>query len=133
MKKGFTLLELIVVVIILGILGTLGFTQYVKIVEKGRTAEAKTILGDLRTAEESYYLDYNAYTTVIAALPIHVAPSGACLTTHYFSYTVGTGGVTFAATATRCSAGGKTPNYVGAGYTIGVNQPGQWSGTAGYF
>jgi len=40
-RKGFTLLELIVVIIILGILASLGFSQYIKMVEKGRSAEAR--------------------------------------------------------------------------------------------
>ena len=62
MKKGFTLLELIVVVIIVGVLGSLGFAQYTKVVEKSRTAEAKAILGALRSAQEAYRLQYGGYT-----------------------------------------------------------------------
>jgi prepilin-type N-terminal cleavage/methylation domain-containing protein len=40
-KKGFTLLELIVVIVIIGVLATLGLTQYASMVERGRSAEAK--------------------------------------------------------------------------------------------
>ncbi|MBU0547795.1 MAG: prepilin-type N-terminal cleavage/methylation domain-containing protein, partial [Candidatus Omnitrophica bacterium] len=36
MRKGFTLIELIVVIIIVGILASVGMTQYTKVVEKGR-------------------------------------------------------------------------------------------------
>ncbi|MDD5130223.1 MAG: prepilin-type N-terminal cleavage/methylation domain-containing protein, partial [Candidatus Omnitrophica bacterium] len=45
MKKGFTLVELIIVVIIVGILASIGLTQYNKVVEKSRAAEARMILG----------------------------------------------------------------------------------------
>ena len=62
-RKGFTLLELVVVVIILGILATLGFTQYTKMVEKGRTAEAKMILGQIRTAQVAYNQQFGGFTT----------------------------------------------------------------------
>jgi len=137
MKRGFTLLELIVVIIILGILATLGFTQYTKMIEKGRTAEAKMILGSLRTAEEAYKLEngsYVAYSGASASLPIE-APT-ACATTHYFSYGItvaGSGATsTFTATATRCTAGGKTPN-AGTAYTITLTDAGVWGGTAGYY
>jgi len=127
MKKGFTLLELIVVIIILGILATLGFSQYMKMVEKGRSAEARMILGQIRTAQETYKLEQGSYATAIGSLPVD-APT-ACTTTHYFNYSAdGTSG-----TATRCSSGGKTPNATTT-YTITLNySTGVWGGTAGYY
>ncbi|MCM8780686.1 MAG: prepilin-type N-terminal cleavage/methylation domain-containing protein [Candidatus Omnitrophica bacterium] len=127
MKKGFTLLELIVVIIIIGVLATLGFTQYTRVVEKGRTAEAKTILGQLRTAEVAYYQENGSYTT-IANLPVE-APT-ACTTTHYFSYSCAA--ATGTCTATRCTAGGKTPQSTLA-YIIALDITGNWGGTPGYY
>ncbi|MDD4894771.1 MAG: prepilin-type N-terminal cleavage/methylation domain-containing protein [Candidatus Omnitrophica bacterium] len=128
MKKGFTLLELIVVIIIIGILGTLGFTQYTKVLEKGRTAEAKAVLGQMRTAFTAYYQEYSANPTM-SQLSVE-APADCTGTTHYFSY--GTSGAT--GTATRCGTGsGKTPG-VGTSYTVNLNyESGVWGGTAGYY
>ena len=127
MKKGFTLLELIVVIIIIGILGTLGFTQYTKVIEKGRTAEAKAILGQMRTAQEAYFQEYGARTATIGNLSIEAPTS--CTTTHYFSYSTDAS----TGTATRCTAGGKTPNATGS-YTVTVTYTtGVWGGTAGYY
>ena len=131
MKKGFTLLELIVVIIIVGILATLGFAQYTKTLEKGRSAEAKLILGNLRSAEEAYYQENSAYSSDITALAVN-API-ACTTTHYFSYNAtGTVQGTSMGSALRCTTLGKNPN---AGqYTVNVTwQSGVWSGTAGYY
>ena len=132
MEKGFTLLKLIVVIIIIGILATLGFAQYTKTLEKGRAAEAKLILGNLRSAEEAYYLENSAYATDVTLLAVN-APT-ACTTTHYFSYT--SSGTTIAAgigTALRCTTGGKTPQ-AGTLYTINVTwASGGWGGTSGYY
>ena len=127
MKKGFTLLELIVVIIIIGILATLGFTQYTMVIEKGRTAEAKALLGELRTAEVAYNMENGTYGA-ISSIPVG-APT-ACTATHYFSYTAAAN--QSLATATRCSASGKAPNA--SAYSITLNyDTGLWNGTAGYY
>ncbi|MFA4984104.1 MAG: prepilin-type N-terminal cleavage/methylation domain-containing protein [Candidatus Omnitrophota bacterium] len=126
-RQGFTLLELIIVIIIIGILATLGFSQYTRLVERGRTAEAKSILGQIRTAQAVYELEYGDYSSDISNISID-APSG-CTTTHYFSYS----GDATAATASRCSSGGKTPDS-SAGYVITLNySTGAFGGSAGYY
>jgi prepilin-type N-terminal cleavage/methylation domain-containing protein len=50
-RKGFTLMELIIVVIIIGILAMIGLPQYFKTTERARMAEALDTLGAIRSAE----------------------------------------------------------------------------------
>ncbi len=129
MKKAFTLLELIVVIIILGILASLGFSQYVKMVEKGRSAEARMILGQIRTAQTAYALEYGAYAGIMSDLSVDMPTS--CTSTHYFYYSTNS----VNGTAVRCSAGGKIPNAdAGSVYSITLNySTGIWGGTSGYY
>ena len=126
MRKGFTLIELIVVIIIVGILASVGMTQYTKVVEKGRGAEARLILGSLRTAEVAENMENGAYQTVAN---LGVSAPTACAATHYFSYSCAAASGT--CTATRCTSGGKTPDSATA-YTKTVDVGGTWGGTAGY-
>lgn len=115
MKKGFTLLELIIVIVILGILATLGFSQYTKMVERGRAAEARMILGQMRTAAIAYHQEFTAWPGSITDLAVSVTDD-TCDSQHHFKYTsAGTTG-----TATRCTSGGKS---------VG---PGNYSITLGY-
>lgn len=122
MRRGFTLLELIVVVIIVGILAAIGFAQYTTLVEKGRAGEAKLILGQLRTAQELYYEQYRTYASV-ANLPVDDVPE-AVRATNYFTYTCGASGT---CTALRCTAAPCKTNGPSA-YTLGLTPDGTVSG-----
>ena len=113
MKKGFTLLELVVVIIILGVLATLGITQYGRMVERGRAAEAKTILGDLRKLASAYRMGHgtiDGFENADANIGTDpdMIPSE-CAGTHYFCYNVEPNDPSITITATRCGESGKTP------------------------
>lgn len=79
-KLGFTLLELIIVIIVVGILASLAIPRYIRLTEKGRVGEAKTILSSIRSAQIRYAAQYATYTNVIANLDINLPAA------KYFSY-----------------------------------------------
>ncbi|MCK9433013.1 MAG: prepilin-type N-terminal cleavage/methylation domain-containing protein [Candidatus Omnitrophica bacterium] len=124
-KNGFTLIELIIVIIIVGILASIGLTQYNKVVEKSRAAEARMILGTLRSAEFAEYNENGSYVTVGS---LGVGAPSSCVSTHYFTYTCATNGT---CTATRCTTGGK-PTQGTTAWTKSLTIDGTWGGTPGY-
>lgn len=142
MKRGFTLLELIIVIIIIGVLATLGFTQYSRLIEKSRGAEARTVLGSIRTMGAAYRLEHGNAVANFSANDAGIGgatdqiPSG-CTGTHYFSYAItATSGDTLTVTATRCTGSGKAPQGPSANtltlttnYGSGVDT---WTSSGGY-
>jgi type IV pilus assembly protein PilA len=66
-KKGFTLLEVMIVVIIIGILAAIALPQYIATIEKSRSAEAATNVGTVRTSMDRYWYQTNNMST--ATLP----------------------------------------------------------------
>ena len=61
MKKGFTLLELLVVMMLIGILVAIGTGGFVQTQIKARDAQRKNDLGQLQRALESYLNDHGRY------------------------------------------------------------------------
>jgi len=130
---GFTMIEIMVVVVIIGILASIAWPRYVLVVEKSRAAEAKTVLGRIRTAETGYYLEYNSYTAKTTLLSLDIPAS--CNASFYYRYSivVKNGPASFTATATRCTADGKTPNSPGGiAYVVNITENGYLGGTQPY-
>ena len=134
-RRGFTLLELMIVIIIIGTLATLGVMQYAGAIEKARGAEAKQCAGAMRSQCAAYYMeDGDGARCLIANIGVGVPT--ACATTHFFSYAVTSAANGFVMTGTRCTASGKSPQGATAGtlilttdFSAGTDV---WSGTGGY-
>ncbi len=73
-RRGFTLLELMMVVVIIGILATIALPQYFKTAERARTSEALSILSAIRSAEIRYrsLSPANTYTTALTELDVDI-------------------------------------------------------------
>ena len=140
MKKGFTLLELLIVITIIGFLSSLGVSQYQAVIEKSRGAEARQILGQLRSQCAAIYMSEGSGTNCSAGnlrigTGADMVPS-ACRATNYFSYAVTAAATGLASTATRCIASGKAPQGSTAHTLILTTNFGTgldtWASTGGY-
>lgn len=123
MKKGFTLVELVVVILIVGILASLALTQYGAMIERSRGAEAKAILGTLRKYAATHYMEFGGLGAIggtsTAQGDFSDAKSNigtgsdqipsACALSHYFQYSISGSSPSITMTATRCASGGKLP------------------------
>jgi len=118
-KKGFTLVEVLIVVIIIAILAAIGIPQYAKTIEKARGGEARAGLANIQSAEKIYYAEEETYTVMLADLDITLPQIG-------WDFTIAAGSTasiatSFTATATR--SGGRWVNK-----TLTVNDSGTLGG-----
>lgn len=60
-KRGFTIVELMVVVAILGILGAIAVPMFRGYITDAKVAEAKAVLHEIRLLQEQYYADRRTY------------------------------------------------------------------------
>ena len=58
---GFTLVELMIVVAIISVLAVIAGTAYRKYMDSGRSAEAYSMLGEIRGKEEAYLAENSTY------------------------------------------------------------------------
>ena len=67
-RKGFTLIELMVVVVIIGLLAAIAVPKLAGSKDKAKLASVKTDLRNLMTVQEAYYSDHAAYAPDYATL-----------------------------------------------------------------
>ncbi len=69
-KKGFTLVELLVVVLIIGILAAMALPAYFKSVERSRMAEADTLLASISQAQQRRWMKTGSYSKLFSGLDV---------------------------------------------------------------
>ena len=123
MKKAFTLTEMMITVILIGVLASMALPGYRTFVEKGRTSEARHVLGLIRQAEIAYYTEHDAYTNQLGDLGLAL-PSATCNGSYFYRYTLGVAaGPDFVGVASRCdgtAGAGKSPN--GPSYQVNISR-----------
>lgn len=66
-RQGYTILELMIVVAILGVLAAIAIPSYSSYLQRSRTAESITFLGEIRQRQEAYRAEFGQYCSVSAA------------------------------------------------------------------
>ncbi|WP_409479740.1 type IV pilin protein [Pseudobdellovibrio sp. HCB154] len=75
-SKGFSLVELMIVVAIIGLLAAVGVPQYQKFQARARQGEAKSSLSALYASEQSFFGEWNMYTTDLRNIGFGVTGTG---------------------------------------------------------
>ena len=73
-RRGFTLIELLIVVAVIGILAAVAIPKFAATKGRAYFAGMKSDLHNLTTAEEAFFYDHSAYTTVLDSLHYQTSP-----------------------------------------------------------
>ena len=115
-RKGFTLVEVLIVVIIIGILAAIGIPQFAASIEKAKGGEARAGLGHIQTGEKVYFAEEESYTAALGDLDISLSST-------YWDFTITPVVSPPSYTATAVRSGGTR-----SGQTIIMDDSGVMSG-----
>jgi prepilin-type N-terminal cleavage/methylation domain-containing protein len=102
-RRGFTLLELLIVLVIIAILATIGINRFWQVKDEGLLSAVKSDLRNLATAQEDYFGQNYTYAAAAADLaPVGFRPSPGVTITLTFVQQDG-----WAGNATHVSLGAK--------------------------
>jgi len=82
-KKGFTLIELMIVVAIIGILAAIAIPNFLKYQAKSKQSEAKVNLKAVFTSEQSYFAEKNTYGDLNT---VNYIPAGGWEAVKYYAF-----------------------------------------------
>ncbi|MDD1413506.1 type IV pilin-like G/H family protein, partial [Dolichospermum sp. ST_con] len=71
-NEGFTLIELLVVIIIIGILSAIALPSFLNQAAKAKQSEAKTYIGSVNRAQQSYRIENPSFASDFTALQIGI-------------------------------------------------------------
>jgi len=110
-RKGFTLIELVMIIVILGILAAVAIPKYYDLTSDANTAAEKGVVGGVRAGIHTYYAQNKAWPSGLD----DAAASATASTTAFFTEVLAQGGIT-SDDWTKDASGG----YVGPASTVYV-------------